>query len=615
MLEWHKSAQACSATRAQVRHAIKSLQVDAIEQDGFAFTLHKVDHQRQAKLSDPTRCKHPAHVIKCRPSMSQQSHRREGNAIAKCSLVQTAALESCAVTDRYPVALAYSEESPSTTSHSTRYQFGSEASTSVLRPRDHSQRPELQRAGRSQPALLTTTLPISSSRGSMSAPPLLNAPWSSPEAFEQDGLPEGQARSSMLDSYFANVNTVLPLIHVPQYQRDASSDPYFHRQSFKALSLSMLALGGLSNHQTASTAAKCSEAARELLFNRQDAFDLGWLTASTLMLFYAISTRSPGASYLLAYTSKAAIQNGIHRDDEPRWTGTLREHELRKRIWWSLAMADLLLASPLQAIALVNPRMATFELPLPIDDVSLDLGQDQQAASAIVDAASSGLSMLRFNEFLRRTVIAGDALAAVRLGVSANNLLLAQHSVANMDADEAGLAGAASDDDSDRRYTAIFRAVLRIIVHRSLMACTANTGADSTGISRQIVTSAARQIRHNVDVLVERNEHWPLLGCFVAIADQNGVTAVEARPSQSALASGSGTRQQSQASGSTDDDDEDLSDSGETVLANPALYQPVDIGSMGSPGSFFAAGPSTPLPESSYSSSIFLPPRHENPRH
>ncbi|GAA93835.1 uncharacterized protein L969DRAFT_92249 [Mixia osmundae IAM 14324] len=398
--------------------------------------------------------------------------------------------------------------------------------STLTNPRRNSQRhdhtivrPVILRASKSQPPLLTSRLAIDTSMAIMSAPSLSSAFWSNAESasFESE-LPGTSTRSLMLQRFFANVNTVLPLVHPWHFERNSGLDPALNRPSLRALTLAMVALGGLTFDDYAPIAARCFRIARNLLSERRDDLDLEWLTASTLMLFYASSLSLPCASYILALTVKAAMQARVHHSDEPRWTSTLWQSELRKRIWWSLAMADMLQASPLHALAAFNPRAADFELPLPIDDTSLDLGRSSPAA-ILVSSSPSGLSMLRFNEMIRFLILARDALAAIRLAASANNLQLAAHCIAQMEAHENRFAQTRSQDDSDKRYLTIYRAVLRIIVHRSLMACVVDTAQDAADASRQIVAAASRRVHRNIDVLLQRDEAWPLLACFANIAD------------------------------------------------------------------------------------------------
>ena len=197
-------------------------------------------------------------------------------------------------------------------------------------------------------------------------------------------LPRGQAEH-ILDQYYSNVHTVIPILHWPTFCKEVdevykAGTLHGFPPIWGSLFFSVLACGTI--HTTSPSNKKLDEgkeyieAAQRMVDFYDDEFAVNNVRQALLTSVFLCEMNLKSAAWVwLGASIRMAQDIGLHCDTGP-WPAI--ENEMRKRVWWGIYVWDrsaLIEKYCPQTSADLN-RLLSLELgrPLQIDDDDCDVG-------------------------------------------------------------------------------------------------------------------------------------------------------------------------------------------------------------------------------------------------
>ncbi|KEI40677.1 uncharacterized protein L969DRAFT_16040 [Mixia osmundae IAM 14324] len=327
--------------------------------------------------------------------------------------------------------------------------------------------------------------------------------------------PDTQCRAMLL-SYFAHVNTKLPLVHRPSFWKDYELDLARTHTGYRGTVFGMLSLASVNDpdhpewHQHAH---EYSEAARDTLFLGGGAFDLYWLTSITLMLMSAIAVQSPSAKYMLTWAVRTAVSYKAHCCNASLWTSSQLVDEMRKRLWWSLALCELVLASQSGDVSAFDCSLTDCGLPGANSDAEL---ADTSMSVQYADRGDSYEHSANFARLLAVCQAAYGTLLAIRQG--SNNMHAA---IAHLTRFDTNLIKSEHDNVQPiTAYHSIVSSSLQIMLHESLAASWAGRSLSAYTASTQVCMAAVMRVQQKFAAMQAQAELWPLSAALAAISER-----------------------------------------------------------------------------------------------
>ncbi|KAJ2915986.1 hypothetical protein MD484_g4433, partial [Candolleomyces efflorescens] len=190
-------------------------------------------------------------------------------------------------------------------------------------------------------------------------------------------FPEPDLLKSLINLYFDCVNVFIPVLHRPTFETAVESGLHLTDPAFGATVLGVCALG-----------SRYSNDDRNLLEGTSSLHSSGYRWFRQMTLFRESSIRAPslcelqsfclaviylqGSStpekcwYLIGFGIRAAQDVGLNRKNED--AAPTVENELRKRIFWTLSMAEAVISVTVGRPPSINPSDFDVDPPIDCDD-------------------------------------------------------------------------------------------------------------------------------------------------------------------------------------------------------------------------------------------------------
>jgi hypothetical protein len=188
-------------------------------------------------------------------------------------------------------------------------------------------------------------------------------------------LPPKRLSDHLLESYYASVHTVIPLLHWPTFKREY--EDVYHAGSLTrtspvwgSLYFSVLAVGVLfstdPNIQRPRQGKEYIEMSKMLLDLWNDEFVLDHAKSALLTSIFLVELNLKSAAWTWLATAVRISQDiGLHSESGP-WPTI--EGEMRRRVWWSIYAWDRLISLELGRPLLIEDADCDVSLPAAIDD-------------------------------------------------------------------------------------------------------------------------------------------------------------------------------------------------------------------------------------------------------
>lgn len=249
-------------------------------------------------------------------------------------------------------------------------------------------------------------------------------------------LPPYDLAVKLVKAFFDHVNSILPVIHRPSFQRDLENDVASTDPSFRGLLFAIYALGArsvddpriptftggeihmfahsmatkLSKYSAGAVYAQTAARANHDFLTGCKLYDL---QRHALIVLYLSTAVSPPTFWLMCgWGLRGAIDVGAHREKRKRWSDSPLEDQLRKRAMWLMLYFDRSIASGLGRPVVCDADEVDLALPLDIDDDALDAWQ-ARGASPPPSPSGKATPVAGFNAMVSLSSIMAKALKTV----------------------------------------------------------------------------------------------------------------------------------------------------------------------------------------------------------
>ncbi|TFK22897.1 hypothetical protein FA15DRAFT_621825 [Coprinopsis marcescibilis] len=231
-------------------------------------------------------------------------------------------------------------------------------------------------------------------------------------------FPEPNLLDHLVSLYFDRINTFLPILHQPTFERSIKSGLHLKERDFGAAVLGVCANGSrYSNDPRVISEGTNTELSsgyqwfKQLKLFRENFFSapsLHELQTDFLAILYLHGTSTPEKCwYLIGMAIRAAQDAGIHRRDPNPEHPTI-ESELRKRIWWAFTLADVIVSIAVGRPRSVHPSDYDVDLPIACDD---EFWENEDPSLAFKQPPGRPSTVVAFNNILTLFNILSSAQA------------------------------------------------------------------------------------------------------------------------------------------------------------------------------------------------------------
>ncbi|KAF9264065.1 hypothetical protein L218DRAFT_900741 [Marasmius fiardii PR-910] len=202
-------------------------------------------------------------------------------------------------------------------------------------------------------------------------------PWERRPTWPEYKFPDRDLMSSLIDLYFAKVNSLLPILHAPIFQSSVQRDLHLRDEHFAATVLLVCALGSRYSDDPRVLSApghylssgwKWYEQAQTFRRSSFDPSSLYELQYHCLVTLYVHAATSITAAWTSVGSGiRFAIELGAHRRKPDGHKLTI-EDELKRRAFWVLVILDRSISSFLGRPGSLREEDFDVEMPVECDD-------------------------------------------------------------------------------------------------------------------------------------------------------------------------------------------------------------------------------------------------------
>ncbi|TFK22891.1 hypothetical protein FA15DRAFT_671065 [Coprinopsis marcescibilis] len=230
-------------------------------------------------------------------------------------------------------------------------------------------------------------------------------------------FPEPDLLNSLVTLYFERIDIFLPILHRPTFEKSVRAGLHLKERDFGSSVLAVCANASRysDDPRVISEGANSELSAGYQWFKQLKLFRENFYTAPSLyelqIYFLAVvylqgTSMADSCWYVTGMGIRAAQDAGIHRRD-PNLVRPTVESELRKRIWWALALADSFVSIACGRPRAIRPSDYDLDLPIACDD---EYWENEDPSLAFTQPPGRPSQVHFFNNMLCLFGVLGSAL-------------------------------------------------------------------------------------------------------------------------------------------------------------------------------------------------------------